>query len=476
QWDGLIVTDWADINNLYKREHVAKDKKDAIRIAINAGIDMAMEPYQADFCTLLIELVNEGKVSMERIDDAAARNIRLKYRLGLFDTPNTTLAEYPEFHSDRWDKEAYRAAVRSMVLLKNNEGILPLKPGTRLFVTGPTAISMRALNGGWSYSWQGHLADTKAERYNTIAEALTARFGADAVTYLPTVTFPAKGDWWDEEVVPSYDPALKAAGEADVIIACVGENSYCESKGNLTNLYLSENQREMVRRLASTGKPVILILNEGRPRILGDIVAMSQAVVASMLPGNMGGDALAALLGGDENFSGRLPFTYPREINSLVTYDYKTSEEAPKMEGAYDYDARVNIEWPFGYGRSYTTFEYSNMRVDKTRFDASDRLTVTLDVTNTGTRDGIEAVLLFSTDHVASVIPDNKRLRAFTTLALMPGETRAVRFEIPASDLAFVDASDRWTLEEGDFTLTAGPLSVPVYCTATTTWPGPNIQ
>lgn len=476
QWDGLIVTDWADINNLYKRERVAKDKKDAIRIAINAGIDMAMEPYQADFCTLLIELVKEGKVSMERIDDAAARCLRLKYRLGLFETPDTKLSEYPEFHSDRWEKEAYTAAVRSMVLLKNEASVLPLAPGTKILVTGPTATSMRALNGGWTYSWQGHLSDRYgAAGHNNIAQALAKRFGADAVTYVPTVTFAEKGKWYEEENA-GFDAAVSAAAGADVIVACVGENSYCETQGNISELYISQNQRDMVKALAATGKPVILVVNEGRPRILGEMVPLSQAVVASMLPGNQGGDALAALLSGDENFSGRLPFTYPREINSLTTYDYKSSEEVARMEGAYDYDARVNVEWPFGYGRSYTTFSYSNLKVDKARFDASDRLTVTLDVTNTGTRDGIEAVLLYSTDHVASVIPDNKRLRAFTTVALMPGETRAVRFEIPASDLAFVNAEGLWTLEEGDFTLTAGRLSVPVFCTSTYTWETPNIQ
>lgn len=475
QWDGLIVTDWADINNLYTREHIAADKKDAIRIAINAGIDMAMEPYKADFCTLLIELVKEGKVPMSRIDDAAARNLRLKYRLGLFDRPNTTLSEYPEF-ADRkkHDAQALEAAIRSIVLLKNNDNLLPLAQGTRILVTGPTANTMRALNGGWSYSWQGHLADRCASGYNTIFEALAERFGKTSVSYVPTVYFPEQGKYYDE-VDAGTDEAVKAAAKADVIVVCIGENSYCETPGNLTDLYLSAAQRDMVKAMAATGKPVLMVINSGRPRIIADIEPLATAVIDAMLPGNLGGDALAALVSGDTNFSGKLPFTYPREINSLTTYDYKASEEAPRMEGAYDYDARVNVQWPFGYGKSYTTFAYSNLSVSHKEFSAGDVITVTVDVTNTGTRDGIEAVLAYTTDHVATVVPDNKRLRAFSTLALMPGETRAVEFHIPATDLAFVNADGQWTLEEGDFTLRVGNLTAPLRCTETVVWSRPNI-
>lgn len=477
QWDGMIVTDWADINNLYTREKVAKDKKDAIRIAINAGIDMAMEPYKCDFCTLLKELVQEGKVPMSRIDDAAARVIRLKYRLGLFEHPDTYLKDYPEFGSKAHGEAALEAAAESMVLLKNDNSLLPLRQGMKLFVTGPTANSMRSLNGGWSYSWQGHLADKFATDYNTIAEALQERFGAGNVTYRPTVEFKADGSWQDETCVSEAElaGAVSEAAKADAIVMCIGENSYCETPGNLSDLHLSALQRDMVKRFAATGRPVILILNEGRPRIIADIEPLASAVIDIMLPGNFGGDALARLLAGDVNFSGKLPFTYPREINSLVTYDYKTSEEVGSMEGAYDYDAKVNVQWPFGYGRSYTTFEYSDLKVDKSEFNASDVLSVTLLVTNTGQVSGKESVLLFSSDHVASVVPDNKRLRAFSKLALMPGETREVRFTLPATDLAFVNAAGEWMLEEGDFTLTVGPLTHPIHCSTTTTFPGPNI-
>lgn len=476
QWDGMIVTDWADINNLYTREHVAHDKKDAIRIAINAGIDMCMEPYNADFCGLLKELVAEGKVPMSRIDDATARVLRLKYRLGLFDRPDTYLKDYPEFGSRKHGEIATDAAADGMVLLKNNDNLLPLSQGKRILVTGPTANTMRSLNGGWSYSWQGHLANDYATDYNTILEALQKRFGASSVTYIPSVTFNEKGAYSDEISDPSGIDRLKeAAKEADAIIACIGENSYCETPGNLTDLNLSSLQRDMVKTLSTTGKPIVLVLNEGRPRIIADIEPLADAVVDIMLPGNFGGDALASLLAGDRNFSGKLPFTYPREINSLVTYDYKVSEEAPRMEGAYDYDARVNVQWPFGYGKSYTSFSYADLKVDKTEFDATDRLTFTVLVTNTGSRDGKEAVLLFSSDQVASVVPDNKRLRAFTKLALMPGETREARFTIPATDLAIVGADGRWVLEEGDFTVRVGNLALPIHCTATTVFDTPNI-
>ena len=473
-WDGVIVTDWADINNLYTREKVARDKKDAIRIAINAGIDMAMEPYKTDYCTILRELVEEGSVSMERIDDAAARVLRLKYRLGLFDHPNTTLREHPEYASKKFREAALESAVETMVLLKNDDNLLPLNQGTRLFVTGPTANSMRSLNGGWSYTWQGHLTDSYAKGYNTILEALTATFGAPNVSYVPTVSFKSEGHY-EDETVSDFDPALKAAQEADVIVACVGENSYCETPGNLTDLHLSANQREMVKALAKTGKPILLVINEGRPRILADIEPLATAVVDVIIPGNFGGDALALLLSGERNFSAKLPFTYPREINSLVTYDYKVSEEVGKMEGVYDYDARVNVQWPFGYGKSYTTFKYSNLHVDKHEFGPSDILTVTVDITNTGNVDGKEAVLLYSSDLVASIVPDNKRLRGFDKLALMPGETRAVRFTLPASDLAFVNAYGQWTLEAGDFTLSVGPLSTKISCKEDYTWTRPNI-
>lgn len=473
-WDGMIVTDWADINNLYTREKVAKDKKDAIRIAINAGIDMSMDPYSVEFCILLKELVEEGKVSMDRIDDAVRRILRLKYRLGLFDAPNTGGKEYSKFGSEEFALEALHAAEESEVLLKNENGLLPLKKGTKILLTGPNANQMRCLNGGWSYTWQGSRAEDLAERYNTIYEALCNKYGKENVILEQGVTYNEEGAYYDENA-PAIDKAVSAAAQADVIIACIGENSYCETPGNLTDLWLSENQRNLVKALHKTDKPILLILNEGRPRLITDIEPLASAIVDIFLPGNYGADALANLLAGDANFSAKMPYTYPREINSLANYDYKVSEEVGTMSGAYNYDAKVSLLWPFGYGMSYTQFTYNNLRVDKTHFTADDVLTVQLDVTNTGNMTGKEAVLLYSSDLVASMVPDNKRLRAFQKHEIQPGETTSVVFKLPAKDLAFVGADGRWILEEGDFQLKVGKESLTVHCDKTKVWDTPNM-
>ena len=473
-WDGMIVTDWADINNLFQREHVAKDKKDAIRIAINAGIDMTMDPYSIDFCILLKELVKEGLVPMSRIDDAARRILRLKYRLGLFDRPDTGGKGYEKFGSKEHADKALRAAEETMVLLKNEGNILPLAKGGKILLTGPNTNQMRCLNGGWSYTWQGSNAEDLAEQYNTIYEALCNKYGKENVTLEQGVTYNERGQYWQENT-PQIDRAVKAADQCDVIIACIGENSYCETPGNLTDLWLSENQRNLVKALAKTGKPIVLVLNEGRPRLITDIEPLCKAVVHIFLPGNYGGDALANLLSGDANFSAKMPYTYPREINSLNTYDYKVSEEVGTMAGAYNYDAKVSLLWPFGYGLSYTTFEYSNLRVDRQQFTADDVLTVSVDVRNTGSRAGKEPVLLYSSDLIASIVPDNRRLRDFTKVSLQPGETKTVTFRLPARQLAFVGADCRWRLEEGDFLLRIARLSQKVCCTKTKVWNTPNM-
>lgn len=472
-WDGMIVTDWADINNLFQREKVAKDKKEAIAIAINAGIDMTMDPYDPTFCTTLKELVDEGTVSMDRINDAAARVLRMKYRLGLFDKPNTCYKDYPDFDSKAHRATALKAAEESMVLLKNNDNILPLKKGTKILVTGPNGDSMRSLNGGWSYSWQGNLANEMATEFNTIYEALQAKFGKKNVKYVPGVTYDEKGAYWAENPA-DYASAVAAAKDADVIVACIGENSYCETPGNLTDLTLSRQQLDLVKALAETGKPIVLVLNEGRPRLITEIEPLANAVVDILLPGNLGGDALANLMAGDANFSGKMPITYPKEINSLITYDYKVSEQVGTMEGAYDYNAQVAWLWPFGYGLSYTTFDYSNLRTDKSSFGPDDTITVSVDVTNTGNRAGKEAVLLYSSDLIASQVPDNRRLRAFDKIELAPGETKTVTFTLPASDLAFADYHGNWVLEAGDFNLSAGNQIAKVTCNETRRYTTPN--
>ena len=474
-WDGMIVTDWADINNLFTRERVASTQKEAVKLAINAGIDMSMVPYDCQFAIDLKELVEEGEVPMSRIDDAVRRILRLKFRLGLFDQPDTHLADYPEFGSEAHAKLAYEAALESQVLLKNN-GILPLKKDLRILVTGPNANSMRTLNGGWSYTWQGHGASIPAftEKYNTIYEALDQKF--DNVTYVPGVEYDLMTPNWKFDEATGIKEAVKAARQSDVIIACIGENTYCETPGNDNDLDLSENQKNLVRSLAATGRPIILILNEGRPRIINDIEPLATAVVDVLLPGNFGGDALAALLSGEANFSGKLPFTYPKYTNKFAVYDYKPAENQGTMSGVYNYNAVMDVQWPFGHGMSYTAFDYSDLTVSAKEFASDDVLKVTVDVTNVGAVAGKESVLLFSSDVYASSTPDVRRLRAFEKIELAPGETKTVEFEVTAKDLAFVNYYGKWTLEAGDFVLSCGGQSATMKCTETIVWDEPNID
>lgn len=472
-WDGVLITDWADINNLYTREMVAKDKKDALRIAINAGIDMIMEPYSCDACGYLVELVKEGKIPMSRIDDACRRVLRMKYRLDLFKNPTQKLKNYPKFGGEEFAKLALEGATESMVLLKNEGNILPLQHGKKILLTGPNANQMRCLNGGWSYTWQGHRADEFAGKYNTIYEAFCNEYGKENVILNQGVTYNEKGKYWEENE-PQIQEAVAAAKDADVIVACIGENSYTETPGNLTDLWLSENQRNLVKALAQTGKPVILVLNEGRPRLIVDIEPLAQGIINILIPGNMGGDALANLVSGKSNFSGKMPYTYPKEINSLANYDFKKSEEVGTMEGAYDYNAKITQQWGFGYGLSYTSYKYSNLKVSQSDFRHGDIIKVSVDVKNTGKVAGKESVLLFSSDLIASVVPDGRRLRAFDKVELQPGETKTMTFELKADDLAFVGWNGKWRLEEGDFKLMIADQSADIHCTDTYQWPTAN--
>ena len=472
-WDGVLITDWADINNLYTREMVAKDKKDALRIAINAGIDMIMEPYSCDACGYLIELVKEGKIPMSRIDDACRRVLRMKYRLDLFKNPTQKLKNYPKFGGEEFAKLALEGATESMVLLKNEGNILPLQHGKKILLTGPNANQMRCLDGGWSYTWQGHRADEFAGKYNTIYEAFCNEYGKENVILNQGVTYNEKGKYWEENE-PQIQGAVAAAKNADVIVACIGENSYTETPGNLTDLWLSENQRNLVKALAQTGKPVILVLNEGRPRLIADIEPLAQGVIDILIPGNMGGDALVSLVSGKSNFSGKMPYTYPKEINSLANYDFKKSEEVGTMEGAYDYNAKITQQWGFGYGLSYTSYKYSNLKVSQSDFRHGDIIKVSVDVKNTGKVAGKESVLLFSSDLIASMVPDGRRLRAFDKVELQPGETKTMTFELKADDLAFVGWNGKWRLEEGDFKLMIADQSADIHCTDTYQWPTAN--
>ena len=472
-WDGVLITDWADINNLYTREMVAKDKKDALRIAINAGIDMIMEPYSCDACGYLVELVKEGKIPMSRIDDACRRVLRMKYRLDLFKNPTQKLKNYPKFGGEEFAKLALEGATESMVLLKNEGNILPLQHGKKILLTGPNANQMRCLDGGWSYTWQGHRADEFAGKYNTIYEAFCNEYGKENVILNQGVTYNEKGKYWEENE-PQIQGAVDAAKDADIIVACIGENSYTETPGNLTDLWLSENQRNLVKELAKTGKPVVLVLNEGRPRLIADIEPLAQGIIDILIPGNMGGDALVGLVSGKSNFSGKMPYTYPKEINSLANYDFKKSEEVGTMEGAYDYNAKITQQWGFGYGLSYTSYQYSNLKVSQSDFRHGDIIKVSVDVKNTGKVAGKESVLLFSSDLIASMVPDGRRLRAFDKVELQPGETKTVTFNLNADDLAFVGYDGKWVLEEGDFKLMIADQTVNIHCEKTYQWQSAN--
>ena len=477
-WDGVLVTDWADVNNLYTREMIAKDKKDALRIAINAGIDMIMEPYSCDACGYLIELVKEGKIPMSRIDDACRRVLRMKYRLDLFKNPTQKLKNYPKFGGEEFAKLALEGATESMVLLKNEKlqdgnPVLPLAKGKKILLTGPNANQMRCLDGGWSYTWQGHRTDEFAGKYNTIYEAFCNQYGKENVILNQGVTYNEKGKYWEENE-PQIPDAVNAAKDADVIVACIGENSYTETPGNLTDLWLSENQRNLVKELSKTGKPVILVLNEGRPRLIADIEPLAQGIIDILIPGNMGGDALVNLVSGKSNFSGKMPYTYPKEINSLANYDFKKSEEVGTMEGAYDYNAKITQQWGFGHGLSYTSYKYSNLKVSQSDFRHGDIIKVSVDVKNTGKVAGKESVLLFSSDLIASMVPDGRRLRAFDKIELQPGETKTVTFNLNADDLAFVGYDGKWVLEEGDFKLMIADQSADIHCDKTYQWQSAN--
>ena len=477
-WDGVLITDWADINNLYTREMIAKDKKDALRIAINAGIDMIMEPYSCDACGYLVELVKEGKIPMSRIDDACRRVLRMKYRLDLFKNPTQKLKNYPKFGGEEFAKLALEGATESMVLLKNEKlqdgnPVLPLAKGKKILLTGPNANQMRCLDGGWSYTWQGHRTDEFAGKYNTIYEAFCNQYGKENVILNQGVTYNEKGKYWEENE-PQIQGAVDAAKNVDVIVACIGENSYTETPGNLTDLWLSENQRNLVKELAKTGKPVVLVLNEGRPRLIADIEPLAQGIIDILIPGNMGGDALVGLVSGKSNFSGKMPYTYPKEINSLANYDFKKSEEVGTMEGAYDYNAKITQQWGFGYGLSYTSYQYSNLKVSQSDFRHGDIIKVSVDVKNTGKVAGKESVLLFSSDLISSMVPDGRRLRAFDKIELQPGETKTVTFNLNADDLAFVGYDGKWVLEEGDFKLMIADQSADIHCEKTYQWQSAN--
>jgi beta-glucosidase len=443
---GFVVSDWQDIENVYRRDHITKDVKGAVMLAINAGIDMSMIPYDyKEFCTDLISLVHEGKVPLSRIDDAVTRILRVKHELQIFETPVTYIKDYPKFGSEGFEKAAYNTAAESITLLKNANNILPLSKTAKILVTGPNANSMRTLNGGWTYTWQGERTDEYAQRYNTILEAVQKKFGTDNVKYQQGVAYNMKGKYYEDTVV-NIDSAVQAAAGVNYILLCVGENSYTETPGNLDDLSLSDNQLLLAQAMLKTGKPVIVILNEGRPRIINRIAPGASAIVDLYLPGNFGADAVADILTGDVNPGGKLPITYPMYTNSLAGYIHKPSEGKGNPQGGED-----NIQFQFGFGLSYTSFEYSNLSVDKKSFSPNETATINITVKNTGHRQGKEVVQLYVSDLIASLTPDVKRLRGFEKVDLQPGETKTVTFKLALKNLAFVNTDNKRTLEAGDF-------------------------
>ncbi|MBW3545831.1 MAG: glycoside hydrolase family 3 C-terminal domain-containing protein [Bacteroidetes bacterium] len=456
-FNGLVVTDWADIENLHRRDRIAATDKEAIMLAINAGIDMSMIPYQYEpFTTGLAALVKEGKVKQERIDDAVRRILRVKYALNLFEVPATHYKNYPKFGSKEFEQAAYQTAAESITLLKNQDNILPLSKSTKVLVTGPNANSMRTLNGAWTYSWQGEKVEEFAGQYNTVLEAIQKEVGEDKVTYVPGTRYKEGGKYWEEER-DQLEQAVAAAQAVDVIVLVLGENTYTEKPGDLNDLYISDLQTELAQKLAATGKPVVLVLNEGRPRIISKFEQQMQAVVQAYLPGNFGGDAIADVLFGDVNPSGKLPYTYPRFPNAVVSYIHKPAEEQKKAEGVYDYEADYNPQWLFGHGLSYTTFTYSNLTLNKANIGKTENLEVSITLTNTGQREGQEVVHLYTSDLYASdITPDVKRLRRFEKVLLKPGESRTLRFTLGPDDLSYFNREGRKTLEAGEFEVQIG--------------------
>lgn len=455
---GLVVTDWGDIENLYKRDRVAKDNKEAVMIAINAGIDMSMIAYQYEpFCNDLVALVKEGKVKQSRIDDAVTHILKFKYELGLFENPVTNFKNYPKFGSKEFEQAAYQTAAESITLLKNNDNALPLSKGIKVLVTGPNANSMRTLNGGWTYSWQGEKVEEFAAKYNTILEAFQNKAGKENVSFIPGVSYKMDGKYF-EEYADKMEEAINAAKNVDVVILCLGENTYTETPGNLSDMYLSDLQTEFAKKIAASGKKVILVLNEGRPRIISKFEPMIPAIVQTYLPGNFGGDALADIVFGDVNPSGKLPYNYPKFPNSLVNYNHKPSESRSVVEGVYNYDADYNPQYEFGFGLSYTTFKYSNLKISKDKMSENDVLTISVELSNTGNREGKEVVDLYLSDLIATISPDVKRLKGFEKINLKPGETKTVNFKISKSELAFVNADLKNVVEPGDFEIQIGPL------------------
>ena len=458
-FEGVILTDWEDIRKLHDRDKVAKTQKEAVKMAINAGIDMSMVPHEYEqFFDDLVELVNDGEVGMDRIDDAVKRILKLKFELDLFQNPVTNYEDYIDFGSKKHQQLAYTSASESITLLKNSNNILPLKGKPSILVVGPNGNNMRTLNGAWSYSWQGELTDKYAGDFNTIYEALQNKYGKNKVKYVPGVSYKDGGNYYDMEE-NDINNAVSEAKNSDYIILCLGENTYTEKPGDLNDLNLHKLQVKLAKKLAETGKPIILILNLGRPRLISDIEPLMNAVVNIYLPGNFGGDALADIVSGEVNPSGKLPYTYPAFPNSLIPYYYKPSEVQNNSQGAYNYVGEVNNQYDFGYGLSYSEFRYTDLKTNKNQYNLNDTIKISVKIQNSSEIDGLETIQLYSSDLYASITPDIKRLRDFTKVKIKAGEIKTIEFNLPVSELSFANSENEFVVEPGKFKLSIDKLS-----------------
>ncbi len=436
EWDfqGFVVSDWLDIERLHTRDGVAKTPKDAARIAVMAGIDMSMVPLDYSFYDYVLQLVHEGSIPTERIDDAVRRILRVKYLVGLFERPypNTELQKSIQTsENDEFNREVARD---SMTLLKNSRSILPLKKTTKVLVTGPTANMLSVLNSGWTITWQGDDENLYPKDKPTILAAIRAKVGEQNVQYAAGVAF---------DKVPDLEAAMSAGKTADVIIACLGEKAYCETTGNVDDLTLDESQLQLVNELTKLGKPIIVVLAEGRPRIIHPIIGKADAILLAYLPGMEGGNAVADVVFGDAVPSGKLPFSYPKYPNALVCYDAKQIET---MEGN-----KYDPEFPFGFGLSYTTFQYSNLKLSNSALTNNGNLEVSVDIKNTGAVEGKEVVQMYVRQLYRSISPPVKELKSFKKVSIKPGETANVKFAITPADLAFVGLHNKWITEKGEF-------------------------
>jgi beta-glucosidase len=444
-FQGFVVSDWQDIEKLVSVWKVAVDEKEATRMGIMAGIDMSMVPQDYRFSDLLLQLVKEGKVPISRINEAVRRILKVKFDLGLFENAMPDPSLKARFATNESRQVAIQAARESMTLLKNEQRILPLAKNRKVLVTGPTADSLISLNNGWTYVWQGSNASLYPKDRPTILQAIETKVGKN-VTYVPGVTF-------DKEI--DIQEAVRAARNSDVVVVCVGEASYAETPGNITDLTLSEPQLKLAEAIEATGKPVVLVLVEGRPRIINRIADGAQGILMAYNPSNEGGIAIADVLFGDYNPSGKLPFTYPRTPNGLLTYDHKLFETEQTSFG----NSAFSPQFEFGQGLSYTTFAYSNLQVSPKTVPMNGQVNVSVSVTNTGQRAGKETVILYVRDEVASITPPGKRVKRFSKIYLEPGQVRTLTFTLRRDDLSFIGADNKPTVELGDFDVMVGNLT-----------------